>query len=124
MPVNDPTTNKPQKTSPQLFPAGLAASGKKQFEDMISLQKELSEYLQEVNRNWLAHMRSEAALASQFATKLTATRSIPESASVCQEWTNRRMELFTEDSKRFLAETQRLMELSLRALSNSWKAAA
>jgi hypothetical protein len=122
MTLNDPTIKKPEQ--PQLFPAGLAASGKKQVEDMISLQKEFSEYLQEVNQNWLAHMRSEAALATQFATKLTATRSIPERATLCQEWTNRRMELFTEDSKRFLAETQKLMESSLRALASGWPAAA
>ncbi len=121
MSLNTQTPTKAEQ--PRLFPAGLAASGKKQMDDMISLQKEFSQYLQGFNQNWLAHMRSEAALATEFANKLTATSSIPETATVCREWNDRRMELCAEDSRRFLADTQKLMESGLRALANGWTAA-
>jgi len=122
MSLNDPIIKDPQQPHP--FPAGFAQSGEKQVKDIISLQRDVSKYMQVVSQSWLAHMQSEADLASRYATKLTATHSIPETASVCQEWTNRRMELFTEDSKRFLAETQKLVESGIRALASGWSAAA
>jgi len=75
MPQNNPQAEK--STTPDLFPAGLAEAGMKRFEDVMSLQKELVTYLQDVNRNWFEHMQSEGTMTSEFANMLTAARSIP-----------------------------------------------
>jgi hypothetical protein len=106
--------------SPEYVVAGFAESGKKRVEDMIALQTELFKYLQEVNRSWISHMQSEASLASEFAPRLTAARSIPETATACQEWANRRMELFTQDGRRLLADTEKLFGTGARLLANGW----
>ena len=104
------------KSSPSnSIPPQLAAMGMKSFGG----RTELLEEFQRLSRNWLDRMQSEAAFASEFAAKLMATRSIPESATVWQEWAGRRMEMATEDTKRFLANGQRFAEAGARWLSSN-----
>ena len=119
MPQDDTQAERPAKSMTlDLFPAALAETGKQRVEDMIKLQAELLEYLQEANQKWLARMQSEAAMASEFATKLAAARSFPETATVCQEWTNRRIELLAQDGQRLFADTKKMMEAGARVLAN------
>ena len=119
MPQNDPQAERSTKsTTLDLFPAALAETGKQRVEDMIKLQAELFEYLQEMNRDWFARMQSEAVMASEFITKLAAARSFPETAAVCQEWTNRCTELLAQDGQRLFADTKKMMEAGARVLAN------
>ena len=114
-------TAKAEKTSPlNLIPPEFAAMGTKQLKDLAATQKEFLQEVQEANRNWLDRMQSEANLASEFATKLTAAHSIPETATVYQEWASRRMEMAAEDAKRLLADGQKFMETGTRLLSSGW----
>ncbi len=105
---------------PNLVPAEFAAMGKKRMEEFANAQTELLDKLQEANRQWIGRMQSEANLASEFAAKLTAARSIPEAMTACQEWTSRRFEMMAEDGKHLLADTQKFMETGARLLSNGW----
>jgi hypothetical protein len=84
------------------------------------MQTELFEKLQEINRNWIDRMQSEAALASEFTTKLTAARSIPETATACQDWARRRMEMSAEDAKRLAADGQEVLKTGTQMLTNGW----
>jgi hypothetical protein len=65
-------------------------------------------------------MQSEATLAPEFASKLAAARSIPETATICQEWVSRRMEMATEDAKRLSADSQKFVATGARLLSKGW----
>jgi hypothetical protein len=60
-------------------------------------------------------------LASELATRLTTARSVPDTAIMCQEWMGRRMEMFAENSRRFVADSQRFIEDSRRFLADSQK---
>jgi Phasin protein len=123
---NEPHTNKAEKLLPpnlipsDLIPPEFAAMGKKRFEEFVAMQKELVGKLQQMNRNWFDRMQSDATLASEFATELTAVRSIPETATVYQKWAARRMEIAAEDAKRLLADGQSFMETGVHLLSNGW----
>ncbi len=66
-------------------------------------------------------MQSHAKLGSEFVTKLTAARSMPEVATAYQEWASRQMEMATEDAKRIFADGQKLAETGARLLSNGWR---
>jgi hypothetical protein len=46
----------------------LAAIGKQRFEDFVSTQAEILGQFREMNELWLNRFRSEADLASEFAT--------------------------------------------------------
>ncbi len=103
---------------PNLIPPEFAAMGKERLQQFTALQSELFTMLQELNQHWLDRMQSEAALASEFATKLSAAHSIPETATVCQEWAAKRMEMAAEDAKRLIADGQKFAETGARLLSS------
>jgi hypothetical protein len=111
-------TEKSSSSNP--IPSELAAAGKKRIDEFINLQTELLTELQETNRRWLDRAQSEASLVSEFASKLTAARSLPEAMTACQEWTSRRFEMMAEDGKHLISDTQKFMEMGARFLSNGW----
>jgi Phasin protein len=103
-------------------PPAIAAIAKERFEELAEVQSGLLEEIREVNQNWLDRIQSEAALASEFTSKLTASHSIADTTAACQEWAKRRMELFTEDGQRLMTNCQRFMERAAQFLSNGWAA--
>jgi hypothetical protein len=96
----------------------MAEMGKKRIEGFVDAQREMLNNLQETNRQWFDRMQSEAKIASDFANKLMGARSIPDAMTVCQEWTNRQLEMTAEDAKRFFADGQKFIECSTRMLSS------
>ena len=107
------------KSSPaNMIPPEFVTMGKNHFEGLAKIQTELIERLGEANRSWLDRMQSEATLASEFSSKLTASHSIADGTAACQEWAKRRMELFTEDGQRLMTNSQKFMEKATQFLSN------
>lgn len=114
-------TERPE-ASAGLVPAQFAAMGKKQIDEFVKMQAELLDKFQETNRQWLDRAKSEADLASEFASKLSAARSIPEAMTACQEWSTRRLEMMAEDGKHLLADSQKFMDAGARLMSAGWPA--
>jgi hypothetical protein len=98
----------------------MAAMGKKHFDELAKIQSDLLEEIREANQNWLDRMQSEATLASEFSSKLTASHSIADTTTACQEWAKRRMELFNEDGQRLMNNSQKFMEKAAQFLSDGW----
>jgi histone H3/H4 len=109
-------TDRAEKLPPNLLSPEFATMGKKSIEEFLNIQTALFENLQETNRHWLECVQSEAALASKFATKLTATHSISDAMTTYQEWSSRQIEKIAEDSKLLVADAQRFMETGARLL--------
>jgi len=105
---------------PGLMSVESAEMGKQQLEKLAEIQGELLSKLQQANLRWIDTIQKRANLASEFATKLTAARSVPETASVCQDWVRQRMEMAEEDAKHLLADSQAFMEAGVRLMSNGW----
>ena len=101
-------------------PPAIAAMAKKRFDELAEVQSDLLEEIREANQNWLDRIQSEAVLASEFTAKLTASHSIADTTTACQEWAKRRMELFTEDGQRLMTNSQKFMERAAQFLSNGW----
>lgn len=95
--------------------------GKRRIEDFVNAQTDLLEKLQASNRQWFDRMQSEANLASEFASKLTAARSIPDAMTACQEWANRRFEMMAEDREHMLSDCQKFTETGAHLLWNGWQ---
>ncbi len=64
------------------------------------------------HRDLFMHV-TQWVLASEFASKLTQARSIPDAMSTCQEWAGRRFKMMAEDSKHVLTDIQNFMENGL-----------
>lgn len=114
-------SERPEKSMPSsLVPPELAEMGKKRIDDFLAFQTEVLDKLRETNQHWFERALSEANLASEFAAKMTAARSIPDAMSVYQEWSGRRFEMMAQDGKNFLIDAQNLMQTGAKLLSNGW----
>src|SRR5215471_15778306 len=103
-----------------LIPPAFITMGRQQIHECVKAHSELVDRFQEVNRNWLDHLQSEAALSTEFASKMTAARSIPDVAALLLEWNKRHMEMANVDAKHVLADTQKVMEVGARLLAGGW----
>ncbi len=120
----------PQKNSssepvrPSLFnliPDDFAATTKKRMDEFAAAQAELFDQYRDASRHWLDRIQVEANMASEFATKLGAARSIPEAMTACQGWTGRRFEMMAEDTQRLLGDTQKIMQAGARLIVDGWQ---
>ena len=105
-----------------LTPAEFTATAMQRFEEFAKAQTEQFDNFQETNRQWLDRVQAEANLASEFVSKLTAARSIPDAMTAYQEWGSRRLEMMAEDTKHIMDNTQKFMQTSsARLLANGWQ---
>lgn len=110
------------KPSPfNVAPAEFAATAKRRLEELANAQMQLFNGIQQTNRQWLDRVQAEADLASEFASKLTAARSIPDAMTACQEWGSRRFELMAEDARHLMDDTQKFMQQSADILATGWQ---
>jgi Phasin protein len=93
--------------------------GQGQTEAMATLQREFLEAYEQASRAWLARVQSEIDLWSQLATKLPATRSVPEAMQVYQECLAQRMQMAAEDGRRLFDDCQKLTHTISQSLSKS-----
>jgi hypothetical protein len=82
------------------------------------MQKQMLETFEQLNKDRAARVQQETELASAFAGKLTGARSIPEVMSAYQEWATKRMEMFSQDSKKLFDDTQKVFSATTKLLSN------
>jgi CRISPR/Cas system-associated endonuclease Cas1 len=94
------------------------ALGKKRMEAFVSAQTELFDEIQEANRRWMDRFQSEANLASEFASKLSGARSIPDAMAVSRDWATRYFQMLAEDGRHFADDTRKLMETGARIFAN------
>ena len=89
-----------------------------------SLQKELSEAYKQASRAWLTRVNSEIALWSELATRLSATRSIPEALEIYRKYAAQRMQMAVADGQRLFDECQRITQRITQANAQqvvAWK---
>ena len=95
-------------------------AGKERTEAMLSMQKELLETYDHASRAWLARIKSEADLWSEFATKLAGTRSLPDAMEFYQQCLSQRMKMAAEDAQRLSEECGSVMQKISRSMTNGW----
>jgi hypothetical protein len=121
MAKNEYHTEQMESVAPfSLIPPAFITMGRKQIHECVKAHSELVDRFQEVNRSWLDHLRSEADLSAEVASKMTAARSIPDVAALLLEWNKRHIEMAKVDAEHVLADTQRIMEVGARLLPGGW----
>lgn len=93
-------------------------------EAAMSLQKELLESYEQASRAWLARVQSEIALWSDLATKLTATRTVPEALEAYSKCVSQRMQMAADDGRRLADESQQITQKIAKSLGNGWPTAS
>ena len=100
------------------FAMALLNAAQKQLDVFNQVQSELTKKATEINRHWADRGRSEASLASEFASKLAACRSVPDAMTAWQEWSSQRLERMAEDGKHLLGDLQEVVKVGTRLLPN------
>src|ERR1700730_5881338 len=109
----------PDKTVPFLLNTGeLAALGKKRIGELVRVQTEFLDKIHEANRHWLDRIESEANLASEFASKLSSARSMPDAMAVSRDWATQYFAMLAEDGKHLADDTRKFMERGTRLFSS------
>jgi Phasin protein len=117
-----PQSERFEKFAPfNLTAADVAAETKKRIEQFANAQTQQLDKLQAANRLWLDRIQTEANLASEFASKLSSARSLPEAMTACQDWGKRRVEMMAEDTKHILDDAQSLMQMSAQLFAKAWQ---
>ena len=98
-----------------------AALGKKRIEAFVNAQAELLDEIQETNRHWMDRFQSEANLASEYASKLSSVRSIPDAVAVSRDWATQYFQRLAEDGKHLADDTRKFMETGARMFSNGFE---
>jgi hypothetical protein len=86
-------------------------------EAMVNMQKELLDVYEQASRAWLARVKSEVDLWSDLATKLSATRSMPEALESYQKFVTQRMQMAAEDGRQLVEDCQKMTQKMTRSLS-------
>jgi hypothetical protein len=94
--------------------------GKHQTEAMLNMQKEVMAACEEASRGWVERVKSEMELWSDLASKLSASKSVPDGVGAYQDTVAQRMKLAAEDGQRLLEEGQKIIGAMTRSLSNGW----
>ena len=104
--------------------ADFSKFGEAQAEATLAMQKELIDTYEQISRAWMARLKSEADLWSELATKISGVRSVPDALGAYQECVAQRMQLISDDGRRLLEDSQKIMNTVTRAMSNGWPSAA
>jgi len=103
-------TSAPASSRPARFVmTEFANMGQETFERMVVLQKGLLDTFQDLNQQWIAGMNAEAKLASELFAKLAGAKSVPDATSACQDCGTRQMEILAENSRGFLAASEKIL---------------
>ena len=104
----------PSSVLATVFTPDIARMGK----NLAAVQQEVFKTLEQANREWVARLNEEAALASDFAKKLTAAKSIPDAAAAYQEMMTQQMQLLTKQGQKLLEDTQHFVSACTRIMGN------
>jgi hypothetical protein len=85
---------------------------------MLNMQKELAEAYEQASRAWLDRVKSEAELWSDLASKLSATRSVPEAMAAYQASVTKRLQMAADDGRRMAEDCQALMQKFTQSLTS------
>jgi hypothetical protein len=99
--------------------AAATANGRKRLEDFTEARDEIWDCLRDANRVWVERMQQEANLTAELASKLTASRSLTDTATALQDWTSKHIEMTTEDTRRLFTDAQQMFNAGTRFWSSS-----
>lgn len=98
--------------------------GAEQTEAATALQKAILETYEQASHGWLARVQSEVALWSDLASKLAATRSVPEILETYTKCVSQRMQMAADDGRRLVDESQKITQKIAQSLGNNkWPSA-
>jgi hypothetical protein len=98
----------------------VAETEKKIDDAATDVQKEFLSTLEEISREVMSCAAAEVELGLKLSKNLNAARSLPDAMAAYEDWLSKEMNARSEDARRFMTNTQRLMNAGTRVFSNAW----
>ena len=114
---HDEQSRHEQPTMTSVLNASFGEMGPRNVRAALRLQTELFEVLHEVGSDWMARATSGAELAFRLPNTLTSAQTMPDALSAYQEWLNEWLAMVNEDSRRFIADSQKIVDKGVRCLT-------
>lgn len=112
-------TDATTRASANVGPHSIFQFGKDQTESVVHMQKQVLDAYEDAGRAWLARVKSEVELWTDLASRLTASRSMPDGVEAYRECLAKRMRMAADDGQRLFEEGQKMISTLTRGLSNS-----
>jgi hypothetical protein len=85
----------------------------------LRMQKEMLDVFEEIGRDWYGRATSKAELAFKLPNKLTGAGSVPDALSAYQQWLGEWMNMFGEDGRQFITDSQKIMDAGARCFADT-----
>ncbi len=105
-------------TSKAGAPPSVVNWGQHQTETALNLQKAILESCEQASRAWVDRMQSEISLWSDFANKISGTKSIPEAFEAYTKCVSQRMQMAADDGRKLVEEAQQITQKLTQSLGN------
>jgi hypothetical protein len=120
---SDEQARNPANALAEVLPTpSVEAFAKAQMDAFFNLQALLIGELPRESIKWIARFQSEAKVFRELATRLSGARSVPDAATVCQEWRETQLQMAGEDAEAFLVDAQKYAKAMADFGSPSWLA--
>lgn len=106
-------------STPNMMSATFGEIGVRNVKAGLRMQKEMFDVLHDIGRDWFARATSEAELAFQLPNKLTGAGSVPDALSAYQEWLGELVNALGEDSRRFISDSQKIVDTGVRCFADA-----
>jgi hypothetical protein len=83
----------------------------------LRAQKEVLDVLHGISQDWFARATTEAELAFRLPSRLTAAPTVSDAFSAYHEWLNEWMSMRSEDSRRLLSDSQKIVDTGVRCFA-------
>jgi hypothetical protein len=83
----------------------------------LRMQRQMLDVFEDIGREWFTRATSKAELAFELPNKLTAAGSVPDAVFAYQAWLGEWMNMFGEDSRRFISDGQKIIDAGVRCFA-------
>jgi uncharacterized protein YciW len=83
----------------------------------LRAQKELLDVLHHISQDWFARATTEAELAFRLPSRLTSAPTVSDAFSAYHEWLNEWMSMRSEDGRRLLSDSQKIVDTGVRCFA-------
>ena len=111
-------TRETANTSKATVPPDVVNWGQHQTEAALNVQKAIVESCEQASRAWINRVQSELSLWSDFASKLSSTKSFPEALKTYTKCVSQRMQMAADDGRKLVEEAQQITQKLTQSLGN------
>ena len=101
-----------------------AETSKKLGDATIHAQNEFFRAIEEMSRDAVTCATAEVEHGLKLSKKLNAAHSVTDAVAAYQEWLSEEISARADDARRFMANSQRIMDTGARLFSNGWSSVA